>query len=190
MSRRRDRLLGHGWTMHSVARMEWMDGWAWVDVRYDWKRAWLVATFWDSPEERAVTEVHRNWPLPCNRDKLREIAMSFLKRQAETRTASQMAVSKDWEHWSAGHPALSEYLTATEYPDGAKRTTSTILLFVDAGMVKACLNDRDQGQSLWVSASTPTEALQALERHLSLGTGEWRPSGQYGQARPNGKKGK
>lgn len=76
-------------------------------------------------------------------------------------------------------PALAEYMTLTEYDDGAKRLTSTLLFFVEDGLLKACINDRDLRRTAFFSGSTFREVLQALEDALCSDTVEWRlPKGK------------
>jgi hypothetical protein len=82
--------------------------------------------------------------------------------------------------WMKRLPHLWEWLTETQYEDGSPRVLPTINLFVDGNCVKAFLNDRDQSLSLCVSAGSFTALLEALERVLEEGDGEWRESG-YGK---------
>lgn len=71
-------------------------------------------------------------------------------------------------------PALWEYLTLSRWEDGATRRTATLLVMVDEGTLKACLNDRDAERSLWVTGGTFQGLLAAIEERLKEGTGEWR----------------
>jgi len=83
-------------------------------------------------------------------------------------------------------PGVREMLVETRFPDGSARQTSTLLLFVEAGVVKVCLNDRDQGMSAWASGSSVLDCLLALESGLQADTLQWRASGP----RRGGKRGK
>lgn len=74
-------------------------------------------------------------------------------------------------------PAVVEYLTATAYPDGSQRERSTISLFLEDGVVKACLSDRDQARTLWRSGASVEDALMAVESAVADGTADWRKSG-------------
>jgi hypothetical protein len=73
-------------------------------------------------------------------------------------------------------PALVEYLLSDKWDDGKVRVTSTLLLFVDQGEWKACLNDRDGGRVAFVTAGTVAGLLGALEEQLQAGSAEWRAS--------------
>lgn len=74
------------------------------------------------------------------------------------------------------YPALAEWLSAQQYPDGTARETSTLLAFIEGGLYKGCLNDRDNARGLWASSGSFEGLLEALEGHLQAGTGEWRQS--------------
>lgn len=74
-------------------------------------------------------------------------------------------------------PAVMEYLTAASYPDGSPRERSTISVFVEDGVVKACLSDRDQARTLWRSGPSVEDALMALETAIADGSADWRRSG-------------
>lgn len=74
----------------------------------------------------------------------------------------------------ASYPNVLEYMSASRYDDGALRQTSTMVLCVDQGALKACLNDRDRARSLWASGASLEDVLRDLEEDLSSGTGAWR----------------
>lgn len=79
-------------------------------------------------------------------------------------------------------PALMEYLTLTAWDDAKPRKTATLLLFVEEGQWKGCLNDRDAGRSLWVTGGSVEGVVATLEARLASGGGEWRRS--YGKGPP------
>jgi len=72
-------------------------------------------------------------------------------------------------------PTVCEWLTSAHYDDGELRETSTIGLFVDCGVLKLCLNDRDLCRTLYVTSDSLEGALEALEKALRGGTPDWRP---------------
>lgn len=75
------------------------------------------------------------------------------------------------------YPALVEYLDLDRFDDGRPRATSTLLVFVDAGVLKACLNDRQMGEVAFVSAASFEGLLEALEKGLAEGSLDWRQAG-------------
>lgn len=83
------------------------------------------------------------------------------------------------------YPSTWAYLADTRYEDGEPRETATLMLLAEQGVVKACLNDRDNSRSAWVSGRSVEEALAALEAGLAEGRTEWRgrPPGR-GTGRP------
>lgn len=74
------------------------------------------------------------------------------------------------------YPAIWEYMTATVGSGGTARTTSTLLLFVEDGAVKVCVNDRDREENAFWSEQSLEAVLEAVEVDLSAGQGDWRKS--------------
>lgn len=72
-------------------------------------------------------------------------------------------------------PCLWAFLTATTWPeDGKSREPGSILLFTQEGALKIMLKDRDQGLvAFWTGASLQG-LLEAVERDLDAGAGDWR----------------
>lgn len=70
-------------------------------------------------------------------------------------------------------PAIWEFMTLT-VDEGARRETSTLLLFVQDGRMTICLNDRQRGRSVFQSAPTLREAMVCLDEALTSGSAEWR----------------
>lgn len=75
------------------------------------------------------------------------------------------------------YPSVVSFLSDTVYRDGSGRVTGTLLMFVEAGLWKACLRDRDLDEVAFVSADTPEGVLSAMESGIKDGDLEWRPSG-------------
>lgn len=77
--------------------------------------------------------------------------------------------------WLSTWPMLHEHLTATAWEeDDSPRLTSTLLLFSEEGCFKACLNDRAEGRSCFVSADDIETLWEALENGLVHDALEWR----------------
>lgn len=84
-------------------------------------------------------------------------------------------------------PMIEEYLTATSYDDDSPRVPSTLTVFVDEGMFKASLNDRDVGRTLFVSGTAFNDVLDVLEALLESDRPPWREAKakpSQGQGRP------
>jgi hypothetical protein len=72
-------------------------------------------------------------------------------------------------------PAIWTMLTLAKWPDtGKRRQTSSLSVFVDAGVLKVSLNDKDGGQSCFVTGGTLDDCLEALERALQEDRTDWR----------------
>jgi len=72
------------------------------------------------------------------------------------------------------YPLLIEYLTCTLYDDQTPRKESSLTIFFEGGCMKASLNDRDAGRSLYVTAATLDGLLLSIEEHLSRDIPGWR----------------
>lgn len=71
-------------------------------------------------------------------------------------------------------PAVTEYLSASSYPDGTQRERAVLSCFIEDGRVKVCLNDRDTGRTLWRSGDGIEDCLILLETAIVDGTADWR----------------
>jgi hypothetical protein len=76
------------------------------------------------------------------------------------------------------YPGLWSMLALRAYPDGVARQTATLLLFIDGGQLKVCLNDRDQELQAWATGASLHDLLGALEAGLQADTLDWRASGK------------
>lgn len=83
--------------------------------------------------------------------------------------------------WGEKYPFLWEFLTVTRFEDGSPRQAGTLLLFVDQGVLKGCLSDREYGEVAFCSASDPDMLLMRLEDGLQLQCLEWRASAKGGK---------
>jgi len=101
--------------------------------------------------------------------------MSFLRRQSGDPSSASGASFVDVE-FQTSYPALSEYLTSAQYPDGTARQLATLTIFREDGFWKACLNEKDQGLVLFVAEGRFGTLLEALELLLQEDHPPWRKS--------------
>ena len=99
--------------------------------------------------------------------------MSYLKNQRAP-SAGDPDDSQPHPDDEKQFPAIVEFCCALEGPDGKKRETSTITLFWDQGMWKACVNDRDRSVSGFFSDRRLAGLLDRLELALEEGSIDWR----------------
>ncbi len=117
-------------------------------------------------------------------DQCEEWAMSFLSK---AKGVNGPATAKDAydSDLIALAPAVHEFLTASKDEDLRPRKTSTLTFFSEAGLFKVCLNEREQGLTLWATSDTFEGCLVALESILAAPVVPWRVVPQTG---PQGQK--
>lgn len=129
------------------------------------------------------TNKRGHWGFRESRRPKWEKRMGVLKKREPSATTSGNGGPAATDGFATEYPGLWEMLTSSRYPDGSHRATSTLSLFVDEGLVKACLNDRDQSQNTFVSGHTITDCMRALESGLQADTLQWRVSAGSGRKR-------
>jgi len=72
------------------------------------------------------------------------------------------------------YPVLSEMLTAATYDDNNPRQTSTLLIFTENGILRGCLNDRDNNRSAFFTAETISDLFQVIDNALASNRVDWR----------------
>ncbi len=75
---------------------------------------------------------------------------------------------------AASYPLVVKFLTLTVYGNGERRVPGSITMFVDGGLLKACLNDKDADLSAFVSGGGLAGLLDAMERGLGEDRLDWR----------------
>lgn len=114
-----------------------------------------------------------------------EVVMGdILRKRQATKTDEVASASVGQDSVFSEMPGLWAHISESRYPDGSPRQTSTVTVFVDAGVLKVCLNDRDNGLTAWGAGATLCDALHALEVGLQGDSLSWRSSaGQRGRKR-------
>lgn len=134
---------------------------------------------------RLIRQVNYSWEvLGCLTPAVRErIFMNFFKKPptggVPVGSSGEDRTPKDLKERA---PTLGHFLCDGAWPDGSIRQTSSLVVFVQDGMFKACLGDKDSNTSLWASSRSFDELLESLECRLTDEQPDWRRS------RPKGKK--
>lgn len=81
--------------------------------------------------------------------------------------------------WLTLYPAILEFLSMVSWPDGALRASGKIAVQTEYGFWKAQVNDNEGQRYAYLTATTPEELLDRLERGLTTGELDWRPSRPY-----------
>jgi hypothetical protein len=92
--------------------------------------------------------------------------------------------------FAGAYPTLYDYLTQVQWPDNTPRQTGSVLIFVDGGMVKGMLRDREMGVCCWVASDTLSNLFAVLEAAVRDPKTDWRVDRQLeGQQAKRTKKG-
>lgn len=86
----------------------------------------------------------------------------------------------DASDWAAYYPAIAEYMTLDEL-DGAPRATMTVLVFVEGGLWKCRVLDREEDKQAFVTAKSLTQLMDAVEAGLVADSLDWRGVQQWGK---------
>lgn len=100
--------------------------------------------------------------------------MAFVRKPGPGGAGGDTGGVPDDPDFAGVYPATWEYLTLAEYPEGGRRETATLMILVEDGLFKACLNDRANDRSAWVSGDSFDRVLTRLEAVLATDTAEWR----------------
>lgn len=98
-----------------------------------------------------------------------------MRRPVVPDSASRAGGDVSDEKFAKKFPLVLEHLTHAEWEDGGARETSTLTIFVEEGLVKIGLNDRDAQRTLYRSADTLEGAIAAVEKALAGPGADWRP---------------
>lgn len=142
----------------------------------------LRARLWTQTIATATARYDAVWQLTT--DEWRITIMSFLRKATPIAEGRATRIVATDGKLAKDCPALAEYLTATSYPDGTERRTSSLTVFTEDGQWKACLNEREQGLVLFGTGKTLQGSLTALEALLTAEETPWRASrGEQGKAK-------
>jgi hypothetical protein len=103
-----------------------------------------------------------------------ELAMGLLKKGDVRRVGGVNGSLIEPDDLSAKYPVLWSHLTQTSWDDGLVRETSSLLVFLQDGMLKGMVRDREHGLCLWMAAGSLGGLLDALEAGLCDPQAEWR----------------
>jgi len=76
---------------------------------------------------------------------------------------------------SKQYPTLFEMITETKWDSGEERRTTTLLIFLEDGLLKGCLNDRALKCSFFLAGDSLQGLLSGMEAALATDSAVWRP---------------
>lgn len=107
--------------------------------------------------------------------------MSLVKPAVIGGVTQAPAASRESE-FATLHPSLWEYLSCEQWADGSARVPASLLIFVEGGLLKACVNDRALERTGWATGPTLEAVLASLDAGIASDGIEWR------RAKPKGRK--
>ena len=128
-------------------------------------RPWQQTQFWFLSLEQCQTLTYKSF--------IGKV-WSMIQKPSRPDPAALLRAPLPDENFRSRWPVLLEYLESVRYADGSPRDTSTLTLFVDAGTLKASLNDRQEGRSLWAASDTLSGLLDTIESMLCGESVPWR----------------
>jgi len=100
--------------------------------------------------------------------------MSYLRKAPSAADAEAQLQDLQADRFWEGYPAIWEYLACGRYPDGSARQRASLTVFVEDGLIKLCLSDRDCERTAWGGSDEMLDALAGLDRALQEGHVQWR----------------
>ena len=104
----------------------------------------------------------------------KECIMSFFKKPPANVQGKGEGPDPIDDKMKKNYPTLWEYLSCSSWPDGEERKRSSLVMFCQDGMVKACLSDKNFNVQLWAASASFLGALEAMEGRLTEDKPEWR----------------
>lgn len=130
--------------------------------------------------EHGIWHCSTCWREDCRDDGHRHVLMIFkgkprpisvweevMKRPESPKEDAQATGLVNDEKFVKGYPKVHEFLTCTRWDDGGLRQPGTMTLFIESGVWKACLNDRENEMSMYATGETTAGCLKALEARLA-----------------------
>lgn len=103
--------------------------------------------------------------------------MGLIRLNRDRAKAAPAVMTWDCDPIMANCPLLHEQMTATEFEDGEARQVSTLNVFVDGGVLKAFLNEKNDDLSFCRSGATIADLMANLEAALASETPPWQSKG-------------
>jgi len=100
----------------------------------------------------------------------------YLQEPSKNGAAGSSVGELDLVGFGEAFPALWEFMTLARWESGKARVLGSLTLFVESGLVKCCVNDKDRRLMAFVGASGLLAVLEEVEKQLQEDCVSWRPS--------------
>jgi len=144
-----------------------------------WDICYLVFVRSWSGSVLCTTHFVREWWDAMSNPKKQEVMRTYVEKALGAKASPGKGAAASDSALAATCPALHEFLTLSQLPDGTARTPSTLSLFSDGGLWKAALNEKDSGLVLWATGESLAQLWDELEARLTAPVVDWRPSKPY-----------
>jgi len=106
-------------------------------------------------------------------DAMGELTMAMKKRPM---TGCAVPARNAWTDAGdkADFPNIYSFMVDQKYDDGSPRVPGAISIFTSQGVLKACINDKDNISTAFVEANTIHELIECIERAICDDATEWR----------------
>ncbi len=147
---------------------------------------WCCGYCWYNVHGRSNYRGHVNYIRPEDGEWSWKMGKYLKKHTATSESGSGPVALKKGER--ERFEGLLEMMETVKWEDGKPRQTTTVTLFVDAGGVKACANDRDAERSAWVTGESFLHVLELLEKGIREDTLDWRQKQGGYQGKKSGRR--
>lgn len=104
---------------------------------------------------------------------LNAMGLSRNRKPDESTTGGLPSVVQD-DSFREKFPTLVDFLCLGSWEDGSRRQTGTILVFMEDGLWKCCLNDRDGDCYCFLASESFQGLLSSANDNLDRNSCEWR----------------
>jgi len=134
---------------------------------------WLF-TRWSAVPQRA-SEVRNYFGTfeEVNRHRL-EVIDYMLRRSDMPKPPGLDPIKPEADGFALNYPMVWSYMTQTTWEDGSPRKTSSLLAFLQDGVMKMMLRDQEAGLCLWVAAPGIQQGFEVMEAAIGDPRTEWR----------------
>lgn len=104
----------------------------------------------------------------------REVVMSYFKKPSVGEPMKKGKKGEALVPEIVGAPTVAHFLGSDAWPDGEVRERSSLVIFVEDSVFKACLSEKNLQATLWATSATFAGLLEALEDRLTADAPDWR----------------
>lgn len=154
-----------------------------ICTRY-WYKGGCTTNVYDPRQRRVIVNLQcpgATWA-DVNTARWRTMEMSLIRRSLEKSSKSATSDKCLDKEFLKRYPAIAEFMTTTSL-DGKTRQTATVSMWWTPNGFTVVMNDRESGQSLFVSCDRFDGLLEALETAVKSPDPGWRAKDEHGKSK-------